>query len=407
MAKPEIRLKGFEGEWESYLLGEVGFTISGVGFPDKEQGGLSGIPFYKVSDMNIEGNEFVMQSSNNYVTRNQIKKNNWKVCEKPALIFAKVGAAVLLNRKRLVLSPCMCDNNTMLFCFDESKWEPYFCLSLFQKVNLASLAQTGSLPSYNGTMVEGLSVYIPNDFAEQEYCANFFKFLDSIIQSTTKKIASLRQMKSACLVSMFPQAGETTPRVRFKGFEGEWNYLSMSDIFMERHDISTIMERLPQLSFTIEEGVIRPEDRKTNKRDFLIKDKSNKKYLVTRLDDIIYNPANVIYGAIHKNSLCDGVVSPIYKIFYTQQDPSFMECVVRRPEFIQEMTIYMEGTVQKLRTLKPEAFLRMSAYIAPSLEEQKKIGNYFRTLDKQISLQEKRLEKLKQIKAACLDKMFV
>ena len=407
MAKPEIRIRGFEEDWESYLLGEVGFTISGVGFPDKEQGGLSGIPFYKVSDMNIEGNEFVMQSSNNYVTRNQIKKNNWKVCEKPALIFAKVGAAVLLNRKRLVLSPCMCDNNTMLFCFDESKWDSYFCLSLFQKVNLASLAQTGSLPSYNGTMVEGLSVYIPNDFAEQEYCANFFKFLDSIIQSTTKKIASLRQMKSACFVSMFPQAGETTPRIRFKGFEGEWKCLPMSEIFIERHDISTITDNLPQLSFSIEEGVIRPEDRKTNKRDFLIKDKTNKRYLVTRLDDIIYNPANVIYGAIHKNSLCDGVVSPIYKIFYTLQDPSFMECVVRRPEFIKEMTIYMEGTVQKLRTLKPEAFLKMSAYIAPSLEEQKKIGDYFRSLDKQISLQKQRLEKLKQIKAACLDKMFV
>ena len=407
MAKPEIRIRGFEEDWESYLLGEVGFTISGVGFPDKEQGGLSGIPFYKVSDMNIEGNEFVMQSSNNYVTRNQIKKNNWKVCEKPALIFAKVGAAVLLNRKRLVLSPCMCDNNTMLFCFDESKWDSYFCLSLFQKVNLASLAQTGSLPSYNGTMVEGLSVYIPNDFAEQEYCANFFKFLDSIIQSTTKKIASLRQMKSACFVSMFPQAGETTPRIRFKGFEGEWKCLPMSEIFIERHDISTITDNLPQLSFSIEEGVIRPEDRKTNKRDFLIKDKTNKRYLVTRLDDIIYNPANVIYGAIHKNSLCDGVVSPIYKIFYTLQDPSFMECVVRRPEFIKEMTIYMEGTVQKLRTLKPEAFLKMSAYIAPSLEEQKKIGDYFRSLDKQISLQKQRLEKLKQIRAACLDKMFV
>ena len=407
MAKPEIRLKGFEEDWESYLLGEVGFTISGVGFPDKEQGGLSGIPFYKVSDMNIEGNEFVMQSSNNYVTRNQIKKNNWKVCEKPALIFAKVGAAVLLNRKRLVLSPCICDNNTMLFCFDESKWEPYFCLSLFQKVNLASLAQTSSLPSYNGTMVEGLSVYIPNDFAEQEYCANFFKFLDSIIQSTTKKIESLKQMKSACLVSMFPQAGETTPRMRFKGFEGEWKCLPMSEIFIERHDISTITDNLPQLSFTIEEGVIRPEDRKTNKRDFLIKDKTNKRYLVTCMDDIIYNPANVIYGAIHKNSLCDGVVSPIYKIFYTLQDPSFMECVVRRPEFIKEMTIYMEGTVQKLRTLKPEAFLKMSAYIAPSLEEQKKIGDYFRSLDKQISLQKQRLEKLKQVKAACLDKMFV
>ena len=407
MAKPEIRLKGFEGDWESFKLGERGKTVSGIGFPEKEQGGHTGIPFYKVSDLNNEGNEQLMLISNNYVTEEQIKRNGWRVNEKPAIFFAKVGAAVLLNRKRLTLSPCLCDNNTMLYCFDEEKWDSFFCLNLFDKLNLATLAQTGSLPSYNGSMVEDLDVIVPKTIKEQKAIANFFKTLDSMVLATTKKVASLKQMKAASLIYMFPQSGETTPRVRFKGFEEEWKQVVMNDVFVERHEISTITNELPQLSFTIEEGVILPENRKTNKRDFLIKDKRNKKYLVTYPDDIIYNPANVVYGAIHKNSLQNGCVSPIYKIFYTDQDASFMECVVRRKDFINKMTIYMEGTVQKLRTLKPESFLKMSAYIAPSLSEQQKIGSYFRSLDKQISLQEQRLEKLKQIKAACLDKMFV
>jgi hypothetical protein len=102
---------------------------------------------------------------------------------------------------------------------------------------------------------------------------------------------------------MFPQAGETKPLVRFKGFDEDWKKVTLSEIFIERHEISTITEGLPQLSFTIAEGVIKPEDRKSNKRDFLIKDKDSKKYLVTYYDDIIYNPANVVYGAIHKNGL--------------------------------------------------------------------------------------------------------
>ena len=60
---------------------------------------------------------------------------------------------------------------------------------------------------------------------------------------------------------MFPQAGETKPRVRFKGFEGDWENINLSEVFIERHEISTITESLPQLSFTIAEGVIKPEDR--------------------------------------------------------------------------------------------------------------------------------------------------
>lgn len=196
------------------------------------------------------------------------------------------------------------------------------------------------------------------------------------------------------------------PKVRFHGFKEKWRDESLSKLFVERHEISTITESLPQLSFTISEGVIYPDDRKSNKRDFLIKDILSKKYLITCVGDILYNPANVIYGAIHRNSLCDGVVSPIYKIFKTEQDSNFMECVVRNPSFISQLSMKTEGTVTKLKTLKPESFLEMIVKIAPSIYEQRKIASYFQTLDSLIQTTSKKLASLKQIKAASLQSMF-
>lgn len=276
----------------------------------------------------------------------------------------------------------------------------------FLKQVLDNCAGT-SFPAINPSVLSRLSVRICKDKQEQQAIASYFTSLDSQISASTSRLASLKQMKAASLQAMFPQEGETVPKIRFKGFEGEWGKVKLSEILTERHENSTITDSLPQLSFTIADGVIRPEDRKSNKRDFLIKDIDNKRYLVTKVGDIIYNPANVVYGAIHRNSLMNGVVSPIYKIFTTMQDSNFIECAVRRPSFITKLAMCTEGTVTKLKTLKPEAFLNMEVCITPSLEEQKLIGNYFTSLDRQISLQYQRLEKLKQIKSACLDKMFV
>jgi len=199
---PRVRFKGFSGEWERVKLGEVGTTISGVGFPNKEQNGLYGIPFFKVSDMNTNGNERIMSTSNNYVTEEQIQRNRWKVCYDKAIFFAKVGAAVLLNRKRLVTSPCLCDNNTMLYKFDKETWDPYFCLSLFDNINLASLVQVGSLPSYNGTMIENINVIIPS-LAEQTQIANYFSNLDKQIRLQEARLAKLKSVKASCLDLMF------------------------------------------------------------------------------------------------------------------------------------------------------------------------------------------------------------
>lgn len=191
MSGVKVFLGSFTLVWEQRKLGEVGRCQSGVGFPDAEQGGKSGIPFYKVSDMNTYGNEHEMTCANNYVTQDQISKKGWKpIYEVPAIIFAKVGAAIMLNRKRLCRFPFLLDNNTMAYKFGK-EWDTDFGKTLFEKTDLTELVQVGALPSYNATDVENLEIKIPLEINEQQQIGAFFKNLDHLI--------TLHQRKPFCI----------------------------------------------------------------------------------------------------------------------------------------------------------------------------------------------------------------
>ena len=173
--------------WEQRKLGEIGKARSGVGFPDAEQGGRTGIPFFKVSDMNLDVNENEMTISNNYVTAEQIANHRWSpITEVPAIFFAKVGAAVLLNRKRLCRFPFLLDNNTMSYSLSPTKWDADFAKALFGTVDLTSLVQVGALPSYNAGDVESMEKYLPS-LLEQEQIGVFFKRLDHLITLHQRK----------------------------------------------------------------------------------------------------------------------------------------------------------------------------------------------------------------------------
>ena len=165
--------------WEQRKLGKVGKAQSGVGFPDKEQGGKAGIPFYKVSDMNNAGNEHEMCTANNYVSEAQCKKNGWTPITEISVVFAKVGAAIMLNRKRLVRISFLLDNNTMAYKFG-TEWDIDFGKTLFEQIDLTELVQIGALPSYNATDVEDVEISMP-DKSEQHRIGVFFKYLDNLI----------------------------------------------------------------------------------------------------------------------------------------------------------------------------------------------------------------------------------
>ena len=199
---PEIRFPGFTEDWEQRKLGELGKTQSGIGFPDAEQGGSEGIPFFKVSDMNNIGNEYEMRNANHYVSNEQIERKKWKpIKDVPAIIFAKVGAAIMLNRKRLVTSPFLIDNNTMAYLFNNT-WDIYFGKILFETINLPRYSQVGALPSYNSSDIDNISVKVPVK-DEQQKIGTFFKQLDDTIALHQRKLDLLKETKKGFLQKMF------------------------------------------------------------------------------------------------------------------------------------------------------------------------------------------------------------
>ncbi|QLQ61867.1 restriction endonuclease subunit S [Limosilactobacillus reuteri] len=200
--QPNLRFKKFKGDWEQRKLGTVGKAQSGIGFPNKEQGGQKGVPFFKVSDMNNNGNEFEMTTSNNYVTEQQIISKKWKTITKvPAVIFAKVGAALMLNRKRLVTVPFLIDNNTMAYIFSKN-WDPYFGKVLFDTLNLPKYAQTGALPSFNGSDIENIKVMFPNQ-VEQQIIGCFFESINGLITHQQNRLTQLTALKKYLLQKLF------------------------------------------------------------------------------------------------------------------------------------------------------------------------------------------------------------
>ena len=202
-AYPEVRFAGFTDAWEQRKLGDIGKARSGVGFPDADQGGLTGVPFFKVSDMNSDGNENEMTVANNYVTAEQIAVHRWSpITELPAIFFAKVGAAVMLNRKRLCRFPFLLDNNTMAYSLSPTKWDADFAKALFGTVDLTSLVQVGALPSYNAGDVESMEIYLPS-LLEQAQIGAYFKHLDNLITLHQRKLEKLQNIKKSMLEKMF------------------------------------------------------------------------------------------------------------------------------------------------------------------------------------------------------------
>jgi len=196
--------------------------------------------------------------------------------------------------------------------------------------------------------------------------------------------------------------------IRFKKDDGsefeEWEYISLNKILQERKTYSIKGEEYTHISLT-KEGVVPKSER--YERDFLVGDDSIKKYKITKLNDICYNPANLKFGVICRNTFGSGIFSPIYITFeIINANVEFVEYLVIRKDFINKVRKYEEGTVYERQAVKPPDFLKFSPLI-PCLEEQTKIANFLSSIDKKIEFTKQQLEKTKEFKKGLLQQMFV
>ena len=248
---------------------------------------------------------------------------------------------------------------------------------------------------------------IPQDIEEQKKIGKYFEELERLITLHQRKCEETKILKKYMLQKMFPQNGQKVPEIRFKGFTDDWEQRKLGDVLERRIEQRQQSEEYPRLAFASGQGVIPLSERKTNNREQLTKDEYTKKYLVTELNDIVYNPANVKYGAIDRNKCGRGLISPIYVTFTTNEIPGFIERIVTSHDFQQRALRFEEGTVTKRQSVNPEDLVTLDILVAPKREEQQKIATYFDSLDHLITLHQRKCEELQNIKKFMLQNMFV
>ena len=316
------------------------------------------MPFFKVSDMNTPGNEYELVASNNYVTAEQIARMGWRpISQVPAIFFAKVGAAVMLNRKRLVNEPFLLDNNTMAFSMDSSLLDTQFGRSLFERLDLTSLIQVGALPSFNSSDVESIFVSLPSAMNEQRQIGQYLCDLNTLI--------TLHQRKCQ--------------------YRGLYEYLSweqrkLGGLFFESNERSSSMEIL---SVSVAKGIYpaSESDRDTNPGASLAN------YKVVHKGDVVYNSMRMWQGAVGSSDY-DGIVSPAYVVARPaiELDSTCFGYLLKRPEMLYKYLCDSQGNSKDTQTLKYNRFVDIEVTMPVSLEEQRVISACLGRVDTLITL---------------------
>lgn len=210
---------------ESFTAGEIGSFKGGSGFPTRFQGRKSGeLPFFKVSDMNSTGNELCMCRANNYISEVQRKAMGAVRIPAGAIVFAKVGAAVFLERKRILAQDSCIDNNMAAFIVDEGRINVRFAHYLLTAFQMSSLVATTALPPLNGGQLRSIPLLVPEDLDTQRRVATALDDADSAIAALERLISKKQAVKQGMMQQLL------TGRTRLDGYCGQWSTRPLKEV---------------------------------------------------------------------------------------------------------------------------------------------------------------------------------
>jgi type I restriction enzyme S subunit len=198
----KTRLPGFSGEWEVKKLGDIGSFRGGNSFPTIYQGNIEGCyPFFKVSDMNNNGNEVFMVSANNYISELTQKKLCITVFPKGSIVFAKVGAAIFLERKKILNQPSCIDNNMMAFILNTNLVDTRFIHTMLHLKRFGCYVSTTALPSLSGKQLSEITVVLP-PISEQQAIAQVLSDMDREITALEQRRDKTKALKQGMMQAL-------------------------------------------------------------------------------------------------------------------------------------------------------------------------------------------------------------
>jgi type I restriction enzyme S subunit len=411
---PQIRFKGFEGEWEEKAFLEV---TTKIGSGKTPRGGDSsyvatGVPLLR--SQNITNNSVNLNKVAFITEETDLEMANSRVKENDVLLNitgASIGRSAVYRYSNFA-------NVNQHVCIIRPTEN--YCSSFFQ-LHLASTKGQkkidnnqagGAREGLNFQQIGGMSFDYPS-FEEQNQIGWYFKELDGMIGLHQRKHGKLVTLKQAMLQKMFPQNGATTPEIRFKGFSEPWVEKTLGDLFPIKSAARVHKNEWTEsgVPFFRSSDVVSAFKGKINTEAFisceLYEELSAKvgrikkgdmlvtgggsigvPYLVPSDDPLYFKDADLLWFKIRES-----VDSYFLYTFFSSAPFG------RYVKSISHIGTIAHYTVEQAK---------VTPLVAPSeMAEQAKIGTYFRQLDTLISKHATQLEKLKQLKSACLEKMFV
>ena len=259
-------------------------------------------------------------------------------------------------------------------------------LPLMQGIKVLSLSRSN---------IQKTSVSYPIAVKEQQLIAYYFSQLDNLI--------TLHQRKCIFFTG---RAGRLISTVNKKRITSSWEQREVGDLLIERSQQAPMSDEYPLMAFIANEGVAPKGERYD--RSALVTDTVNKLYKKTEKGDFIYSSNNLETGSIGLNKYGKACISPVYSIFEPTgiADSDFLGRRLVRKDFINAMVKWRQGVIYGQWRIHESDFLKIEISV-PSVEEQRKIGAYLDQLDNLITLHQRELEKLQNIKKSMLEKMFV
>ena len=400
MNEPKLRFKGFEGEWESISIEEVSPLQGGFAFQSTSFRKY-GIPIVRISNILNTG-----EIGGAFIFYKGVVPSQYSLSQGDAVI-AMSGAttgktAVVKDNGFYYLNQRVgkfARTGKIYYPFVATYIQSYYFVSKLQNL-LSSSAQ----PNISTSDVNSIQINVPTDKAEQRKIATYFTHLDTLIEASRQKVEKLKQVKAASLQSLFPTHGQRTPKIRFKGFEGEWKVVKLGEMYErrnERNDLTYGVDKIISVANMYFRG-----DSVVSSIDYL------RSYNIFKLGDIAFEgnkSKNFAHGRFVENSIGDGIVSHVFVVLKRKDsayDLNFWKYYINNERIMGPILGRCTKASTMMNDIVVDDFLKESVLV-PSLEEQQKIGKYLSTLDTLLTLERQRYAKLQQVKRASLSQMLV
>lgn len=405
--EPEIRFAGFTGAWEQRELGEISEIKTGpfgssLHASDYVADGVPIITTEHFKFGSIEKNKYLIPMVSD-TDHSRLIAYSLKTGD---IVFSRVGS-VDINALVEPESDGWLFSGRVLRVRSSEKYDSGFLHNLLEtddvRNDIRNRAVGQTMPSINTQILSATELTIPSSKREQQRIGNFFKGINQLLTLHQRKYEKLLNIKKSMLEKMFPKEGEVVPEIRFKGFTGAWEQRKFSELYKrssEKNDGSMGVDRF----ITVATMQFKSDIRVTE-------DEYLKTYFTFKLGDIAFEgnrSKNFKYGRFVENDIGDGLVSHVFIVMrpITNYDLYFWKYAIHNENLMRKILQRSTKSSTMMHDLVVQDFLN-EKFSVPSLKEQKAIGNFLRTIDSLLTLHQRKLEMLKNVKQAFLEKMFV